>query len=269
MNTWQRLKHHIYQDYALVAAARYLALEPDDVLLDIGGGGAYYMRRLAHRVRQAVLIDRFTDMYAGGRHLAHEAQANHPFSAVCADAHGLPFSDGSATKVFCNQVLEHLNDPARFLAEVGRVLRPGGLALVLSQNAEFLARYRFPVQRLLCRLLPPRWRERNAYLSGGYEAWERAVGHLHRFTRDDYASVAGRAGLELVQIESVHGAMSMVLWECEAATMHWARGGRVVRVVSRGLLQPVTRAVERVVGRDGLDLVGVFRKPKPRPERIT
>lgn len=268
MNTWQRLKNHIYQDYALRTAARYLTLEPGDVLLDIGGGGAYYMQRLAHRVRQAVLVDRFTDAYAGGRHLAREAQARHPFSVVCADAHGLPFSDSSATKVFANQMLEHLDDPARFLAEVGRVLRPDGLALVLSQNAAFLARYRFPVRRLLCRLVPRRWRDGNVYLSGGYEAWERAVGHLHRFARHDYASIAGRAGLDVVRIESVHGTLSMVLWECEAATMHWPRGGRVVRVVSRGLLQPVTRAVERVAGSDGLDLVGVFRKPQPRPEPV-
>jgi len=40
----------------------------------------------------------------------------------------LPFSDGSFDAAFANSVLEHLREPVRALAELRRVLRPGGIA---------------------------------------------------------------------------------------------------------------------------------------------
>ena len=263
---WRRFKQSLYRDYCHAAGRRYLELRPDDVLVDVGGGGAYYMGRLAPAVRHAILVDRFEGMYESSRELARQARAAHPFSLVSADAHVLPFRNGSVTKVFSNQVLEHLDDPARFLAEIGRVLRPGGRAVVISQNARFLGRYGFPGRRVLHRLLPARWQEGNCFLSGGYEAWERAVGHLHRFTREGYAAMASHAGLDVVGIEAVHHRLSMALWEWEAASMHHPTAGLWVRVVSRGGLQPITRAIERLTGRDGLDLIGVFRKPGHREE---
>lgn len=42
---------------------------------------------------------------------------------------GLPFKDGSFDTVLCMNVLEHVRDPARVLAEIRRVLRPGGFLL--------------------------------------------------------------------------------------------------------------------------------------------
>lgn len=44
---------------------------------------------------------------------------------------GLPFENLSADYIFCLEVLEHLENPTYFLAEVKRVLKPGG-KLVLS-----------------------------------------------------------------------------------------------------------------------------------------
>jgi SAM-dependent methyltransferase len=38
----------------------------------------------------------------------------------------LPFDDGAFDTVLCNQVAEHVPDPGKFLAELVRVLRPGG-----------------------------------------------------------------------------------------------------------------------------------------------
>jgi SAM-dependent methyltransferase len=46
---------------------------------------------------------------------------------VTFDGVHLPFPDGSFDAVYCKQVLEHVRAPAALLAEVARVLRPGGL----------------------------------------------------------------------------------------------------------------------------------------------
>jgi SAM-dependent methyltransferase len=42
------------------------------------------------------------------------------------DGEHLPFEDGSFDFVYCKQVLEHVQRPAVLLADVARVLRPGG-----------------------------------------------------------------------------------------------------------------------------------------------
>ncbi len=51
--------------------------------------------------------------------------------AVQADLEkGLPFDAARFDIVICEQVLEHLADPAKALAEIARVLRPGGLLIL-------------------------------------------------------------------------------------------------------------------------------------------
>jgi SAM-dependent methyltransferase len=42
----------------------------------------------------------------------------------------LPFADGTFDAVICNHVLEHVSDDRLALAELHRVLRPGGWALL-------------------------------------------------------------------------------------------------------------------------------------------
>jgi SAM-dependent methyltransferase len=44
-----------------------------------------------------------------------------------ADGHDLPFADGTFDGVVLQAVLEHVLDPARCVAEVHRVLKPGGI----------------------------------------------------------------------------------------------------------------------------------------------
>jgi SAM-dependent methyltransferase len=56
-----------------------------------------------------------TDVYLGPR-----------VGVVC-DAHALPFADGAFDGVVIQAVLEHLLDPVRAVAEIHRVLAPGGL----------------------------------------------------------------------------------------------------------------------------------------------
>lgn len=46
----------------------------------------------------------------------------------------LPYDDGRFDGVVSNQVIEHLADTDTFVAEIRRVLRPGGLAVVSTEN---------------------------------------------------------------------------------------------------------------------------------------
>jgi SAM-dependent methyltransferase len=60
---------------------------------------------------------------------------------VSFDGRRLPFEDSSFELVFCKQVLEHAEHPRELMAEVARVLRPGGhLAGSTSQLEAFHSR---------------------------------------------------------------------------------------------------------------------------------
>jgi SAM-dependent methyltransferase len=60
---------------------------------------------------------------------------------VSFDGRRLPFDDASFDIVFCKQVLEHVEHPRELIAEVARVLRPGGqLAGSTSQLEAFHSR---------------------------------------------------------------------------------------------------------------------------------
>ena len=56
---------------------------------------------------------------------------------VTADLARLPFADGSFDCVTCGYVLEHLPDPEPGLAEMARVLQPGGRLFLLTTEDNF------------------------------------------------------------------------------------------------------------------------------------
>jgi ubiquinone/menaquinone biosynthesis C-methylase UbiE len=53
-----------------------------------------------------------------------------PWTVLRADIRNLPFPDASFDRVIASEVLEHLHDDRGALAEITRVLRPGGLLAV-------------------------------------------------------------------------------------------------------------------------------------------
>jgi SAM-dependent methyltransferase len=54
-----------------------------------------------------------------------------PLADVAADLTRLPFATGRFDLVLCSHVLEHIPDDAAAIAEIARVLRPGGRAVVM------------------------------------------------------------------------------------------------------------------------------------------
>jgi ubiquinone/menaquinone biosynthesis C-methylase UbiE len=68
-------------------------------------------------------------------HLARRARAGGTAPDwACGDARRLPFRDGSFGVVFCNSLLEHVPDWRLVLAELARVLAPGGVLVVYTTN---------------------------------------------------------------------------------------------------------------------------------------
>jgi len=102
---------------AAAVAAEAAAAAPGARVLDAGAGAAPYRPLFAHC--DYVALDWPGSVHAGAGGLD-----------VVADLHDLPLADASFDVVVCTEVLEHVAEPAVVLAELRRVLRPGGRLLV-------------------------------------------------------------------------------------------------------------------------------------------
>ena len=51
---------------------------------------------------------------------------------IVADALNLPYQDNSVDAIYCEAVLEHLEDPQKAVLEMYRVLKPGGKAICIT-----------------------------------------------------------------------------------------------------------------------------------------
>ena len=105
-------------------------------MLDVAGGTGDLARAFARRVGetgQVWLTDINAAMLAIGRdRLLDEGQMAPRAPVAQCDAERLPFADGSFDRVSVAFGLRNMTDKPRALAEMRRVLRPGGKLLVLE-----------------------------------------------------------------------------------------------------------------------------------------
>ena len=144
--------HRIWKAYTVQVAD----LRPGDRVLDIAGGTGDLARAFAPRVGargMVVLTDINEAMLRVGRDRLLDAGLALP-TAVC-DAERLPFADAGFDLVSVAFGLRNMTNKERALAEMARVLRPGGRLLVLefSRPAEPLRKpydfYSFKVMPLI------------------------------------------------------------------------------------------------------------------------
>jgi 2-polyprenyl-6-hydroxyphenyl methylase/3-demethylubiquinone-9 3-methyltransferase len=106
---------------------------PDAVLVDAGCGGgllAPHVRRLGYR---HVGVDL--------RRAALEQSAHRGMAPLTGDVTALPLATGSADVVVAGEILEHVDDMPGTVAELCRVLRPGGLMVLDTLNDTALGRF--------------------------------------------------------------------------------------------------------------------------------
>jgi ubiquinone/menaquinone biosynthesis C-methylase UbiE len=107
-------------------------LAPDDVVVDVGCGSGEAVREAALRVTcgRVIGVDPAPAMLRYARELSadHEGQARIEFRE--APAEKLPVADAAATVVLAVNSLHHWQDADAGLAEVQRVLAPGGRLFV-------------------------------------------------------------------------------------------------------------------------------------------
>jgi ubiquinone/menaquinone biosynthesis C-methylase UbiE len=119
---------------AAAVEAALLALVPGHdagQVLDIGTGTGRVLELLAPRISQGVGVDASKAMLALARSRLARAGLTH-CSVRLADMYRLPLADASFDVAVMQMVLHYAEDPPGVLAEVARVLRPGGQLIVID-----------------------------------------------------------------------------------------------------------------------------------------
>jgi SAM-dependent methyltransferase len=113
-----------------------LDLRPGMTVLDLGCGEGRHAFEAYRRGAAVVAVDWGTAEVATTRQwldaiaAAGEAPAGARAEVVRGDLTALPFPDASVDRVIASEVLEHIPDDASAIAEIARVVKPGGRVAV-------------------------------------------------------------------------------------------------------------------------------------------
>lgn len=104
---------------------------PGAVLVDVGCGGGL----------QAGWVSGYRHVGVDVSTSSLEIARRHGVIPVCGRAEALPFRDGAAQVVVAGELFEHVEDLPGVVAEVARVLRPGGVLVADTVNDTALSRF--------------------------------------------------------------------------------------------------------------------------------
>ncbi|CAN7463935.1 class I SAM-dependent methyltransferase [Neorhizobium sp. LjRoot104] len=117
--------------------ARQLPLREGDRVLDVGCGPAWFWAAVINDIPGNLDLT-LADQSSGMVEEAVSRCTPLPFGSVTglqAEAASLPFEDNSFDTVIAMHMLYHLSDPAAGIAEMFRVLKPGGSLAVTTNGA--------------------------------------------------------------------------------------------------------------------------------------
>jgi SAM-dependent methyltransferase len=194
-------------------------------VLDVGSGNGRHAFEALRRGAEVTATDvdaaalAEVERFAAAMVDAGEVPAGGRLRSVVADARHLPFADGEFDVVIAAEVLEHIHDDRAAIAELGRVLRPGGVLAVTV----------------------PRWWPEKVCWALSREYHEVPGGHIRIYRRHDLVERLRRAGLTFVAPHHHAHALHSPYWWLRCAIGVSRDGAVAARLYHRFLVYDLTR----------------------------
>ncbi len=175
-----------------------LGLKAGDRVLDVGSGFGRHVYECARRGAHVVALDHAAEEVVRTRDTlaamvaANEITADKLVGVLRGDARRLPFPDGTFDVVITSEVLEHIQDDVAAIADMVRVLKPGG-------------RFAATVPAWLPETI--NWR-----LSDEYHAPKAVGGHVRIYARTELRAKLRTAGLDVDGYHRAHALHSPYWW---------------------------------------------------------
>ena len=211
---------------------RGFAINSSDTVADIGcgdGGNIVFCARYASKV---IAVDLDPRRLANTeRRLQKDSKAQ--YVVHLSDGNPLPIDTGTIDKVICTEVLEHVDDPVRFIDELVRIGKPGAMYLLTVPDA-------------LCEQVLKQIAHPAAY---------QKPHHVRIFSRQEFESLAQAGGLQVIdhRYRSFYWAVWHALnWRCGAGMTghhpvldYWAKAWAGLLELPRG--EECARALDRAM----------------------
>ncbi len=136
---WDAMRANFYSEGVREKAFDRAGVRAGQLAADLGAGTGFVTEGLLRRGLRVVAIDQSEAMLAKMK--AKFAAVPGKVDYRRGEADCLPLADQAVDHVFANMCLHHVDDPARAVAEMARILRPGGrltITDVFEHPFEFL-----------------------------------------------------------------------------------------------------------------------------------
>lgn len=140
----------------LARALELAAIEPGQTVVDLGCGRGEAAAHAARMGAAVIALDYSLDALRLSGTTAAVVAPLGDVAPAAADASNLPLSDGCADRVLWLDVIEHLHpwQVRATLAEVRRILRPGGFVVIHTLPNRWALRVAYPLLRAVAPSLP-------------------------------------------------------------------------------------------------------------------
>lgn len=127
---WDELRAGFFPESVRVKALAAAGVQAGRTAADLGAGTGFVTQALLDAGLTVFAVDQSPAMLAELRARFPAADQERRLHALEGAAERLPLPDASVDCAFANMLLHHANDPARAIAEMARILKPGGRLVI-------------------------------------------------------------------------------------------------------------------------------------------